>query len=715
MRESLFSPLWYRVAEQTPRLGPDVAVREQPSRGQPWYLLVAASSGRQCRLNHAAYQLVGCFDGQYTVQQIWDALLHDLRDQAPTQDEVILTLARLSEQGLLDYGGVPDIAAQFQRREKRLAQRRHANVNPLAFRVPLGDPSALLRRLDAVHRVLFRPALFWVWVGAVALALVLAGANWGALRAHADSAMGTPRYLLLAWLVFPFIKALHELGHALAVRHWGGEVLEAGIGLFVLTPAPYVDASASAGFPARHQRAGVAAMGIMVELALAALALLLWLNLQNGLLRDLAFVTMFVASVSTLLFNANPLLNFDGYYLACDALDLPNLGVRSRRYWMSLLQRAVYGGQRVARMDVAPGEAKWLAAYAPASMVYRIFLSGLIVLWVGHHSVVLGTIIAAYAAVTVLLLPLWRTVRGVLSAAPSATHSWRERAVLGCAAVGVLLLIFALPLPFHTAAWGVVWMPDQARARADTEGFVAHFAARDGEQVVPGQLLATLQDPALAARREQLAGQLVQLRSERFDLLLRDTGKALNLREELEHVAAELARVDERLALLEVRSQGAGRLVMPRQQDMIGSFVKRGSTLGYVLDRGEVGVRAAVPERDAALIRQSHVGVQVRLAEELGEAWVGALVRDVPAAGFELPGAALGDRGGGPYPTDPADKDGLRSQEPVVLIDLFLRERVLERVGGRAWVLFDHGAQPLAVQAYRRLRQLFLQHFNASA
>ena len=131
-----------------------------------------------------------------------------------------------------------------------------------------------------------------------------------------------------------------------------------------------------------------------------------------------------------------------------------------------------------------------------------------------------------------------------------------------------------------------------------------------------------------------------------------------------------------------------------------------------MLDRKEIGVRVAVPERDAVLIRQGAGKVEVRLAESLGDALLAGLVRDVPAAVHELPSAALGDRGGGPYVTDPADKDGVRSVEPVVLIDLALPARMLERVGGRVWVRFDHGLAPLAKQSYRRLHQLFLQHFN---
>jgi putative peptide zinc metalloprotease protein len=423
---------------------------------------------------------------------------------------------------------------------------------------------------------------------------------------------------------------------------------------------------------------------------------------------------MFVCSVSTLLYNANPLLTFDGYYVLCDALDLPNLGTRSRRYWLGLLQRAVFGGARVAAMDVAPGEGKWLFLYAPLSAVYRILLSGGIVLWVGHFSLLLGTLIACYVAVSVLLLPLLRLVRGVLGADAVASAGWRARGVLTAAALMLVLLVLVLPLPFRTAAWGVVWLPEQARARTQTEGFVAEFAARDGEQVVPGQLLLTLDDPALLAQHEKLSGELQQLRAERFDAMARDTLVVLNLQEELQRVQGDLERVQQRMANLEVRAQVAGTLVSPKQLDLLGSFVKRGATLGYVLDRGRVAVRVAVPERDAALIRESHVGVQVRLADALGQTQVAELVRDLPAAGFELPGAALGDRGGGPYATDPSDKEGLRSLEPVVLIDLSVPGRALDRDGGRVWVLFDHGAQPLAEQAYRRLRQLFLQHFDAT-
>lgn len=711
MSQSLFSPLWYRVSELQPRLAVGVSARRQQYRDDGWHVLVSAVNGRQFRINRKAYRFLGCCDGVRTVQQIWDALLEDMRDDAPTQDEVLRLLAQMGEAGLLDPGASPDFETQAGERGRR-QRRQRGFPNPLAFKIRLGDPAGLLRRIEAVTPLIFNPLTCLLWLAAVVLAGAVAASRWNELATHAVSYMATPHYLLLAWLSFPFIKALHELGHALAVRHWQGEVHEAGIALFVLTPAPYVDASASAAFRRRHQRAVVAAMGIMVELALAAAALAVWVNVQPGTLRDLAFVTMVVCGASTLLFNANPLMQFDGYHVLCDALDLPGLGTRSRRYWSHLLQGLVFANGGAIPMQAAPGERKWLFAYAPLAWLYRMFIAAGIVLWVGSWSMLLGVLVAAYCALTALVLPAAGLARGVLAAAAGASQRRRARLAMSGAALAFIVLVGIVPLPFRTAAWGVVWLPEQARARPEADGFIASFAVPDGQRVLPGQLILTLDDPALFAQREKLAGQLAGLAADRFNAMQRDALKARNLQEEIRRVEGELRRVDERIALLEVRSQGAGTLVMPGQQDLLGTYVKRGSTLGYVLDRKEVGVRAAVPERDAALIRQGHAAVEVRLAEAAQDSLVAGLVRDVPAAVHELPSPALGDRGGGPYVTDPADKDGLRTVEPVVLIDLALPDRVLERVGGRVWVRFDHGRQPLTIQAWRRGRQLFLQHFN---
>jgi putative peptide zinc metalloprotease protein len=211
--------------------------------------------------------------------------------------------------------------------------------------------------------------------------------------------------------------------------------------------------------------------------------------------------------------------------------------------------------------------------------------------------------------------------------------------------------------------------------------------------------------------RERLASRLEQLNAGRYGAALTSPEDARNAEEEIARVQGEIQRVDERIAQLEVRANTGGILVMPQQQDLPGTYVRKGSTMAHVLENADIGVRAALAEYDAAFLRESMRGVEVRLAGDFAPMRA-ELVRDIPAATHDLPSAALGDRGGGPHATDPADTEGVRTQAPVVIVDLKLPEQKLERVGGRAWVRFDHGAQPLALRWYRQARQVLLNQFN---
>lgn len=714
MNHSLFSAQWYRVAQLHPRLRSQVRVRRQRWRDQLWYLLADEATGRHHRLNVAAYRFIGRCDGRRSVQQVWDALLAAQPDDAPTQDEVIELLVSLNRSELLQCERTEDSAALFERRRERAKNRQRAIANPFALRIPLGDPAGWLNRLDGLAQALFRPAAFWAWLVAVAAAGLAAAGEWQSLSAYAKLNLLSSRNLAMSWLCFILIKALHELGHALAVRRWGGEVHEFGLALLVLVPSPYVDASAASGFAKRSQRAMVGAAGIMVETALAALGLLVWLNVQPGLVRDFAFATMFIGGVSTLLFNGNPLLRFDAYYVLCDLLDLPNLAARSSAYWIYLIRC------HLLRVDVEPqpmaaGERKWLLLYAPAALAYRLSIAVAIVVWLGAKWLWLGLLAAIYLAVSGVLRPLLRGVRAALDGAAGAREALRVRFGLAAAALVTGFVVFVLPLPFVTTAPAVVWLPDQAQVRPAVDGFIAELPVADGELVEAGQVVAVLENPDLQVTRDRLAGRLEGLRADQYQLMLRDPLGAQNLSEDIARTEAELARTDERIGQLQVRAESAGRLAMPKQSDLRGTFARQGVAFGYVLDKGQLRVRAAVADADAYLVRNRTFSAQVRLAEAPGRLLDAAITQDMPAATSQLPTPALGDRAGGPLVTDPTDSAGTRVLDPVFLLDLTLPGTELERVGQLAWVRFDHGSESLAAQAYRRSMQVFLKHFNPSA
>ena len=703
MRRSLFSPLWYRVSGLRPLLHVDVRIECQRHRDQVWYLLIDDISGRQFRVNPEAYAFIGRCDGSRSVQETWDALLDAAGDHAPTQDEVLQLLTQLSQRGLLEASAGADPGARTRKPAKR-----HGALNPLAFRVPLGDPWALLQRLDFLRKLMFFRGALWVWLMAVLATGGAALLNWNELAADARGS----RWLWLSWLLFPFLKTVHELAHALAIRQFGGEVHKAGITLFLLTPAPYVDASAASALRARHQRALVGAAGVMAELMVAALAMLVWLNAAPGLARDLAFAALFAASVSCLLFNGNPLLRFDAYYVLCDLFELPNLAQCSSAWWGRLLRRLLRIAAAADTVLPARGETKWLVAYAPLALACRLLLGVGIVLWLGEVSLLLG-LAAAVMFLYSLLRPLLLGQKALLSEPRSPRAQLRVGTAVAAAIAAAAGLLFAVPLPSQTAAMGVVWLPDQARVRPETSGFVAHLNARDGTRVAVGDVLLELSDPVLDAARERLMSRAAELNAEHFGAMAEEKiERSIEFEQELARTEAELRHVEERIASLAVRSNLGGTLVLPRSGDLPGTYAERGSTMGYVLDGEQIMVRAAIDERDAARVRGNTRAIEVRLADAPGVVLKALRLREVPAAAMELPSAALGDSAGGPHVTDPEDKKGLRLKHPVVLIDLALPAQQLERVGGRAWVRFDHGREPLATQWYRAGRQLFLARFN---
>ena len=714
MTASLFSAQWYRVARVRPRLRAQVRVQRQHWREQRWYVLSDAATGRQHRINEAAYQFVGRCDGQRSVHEVWNAMLEAAPDAAPTQDEVLALLGQLGELELLQSERAASTETVLQRQGDRQRRRRRGLLNPFSFRLPLGDPAGWLARLDPLAHALFRPIVFWAWLVGMAVASLVAASEWPALGAHASRQLASPGSLAMAWLIYPLMKALHELGHALAVRRWGGEVHDVGIGLMFLVPAPYVDASAAAAFPRRLQRAMVGAAGVVVELSLAALGFWVWLATQPGAVHDLAFGVMFIGTASTLLFNGNPLLRFDAYHVMCDLFELPNLAARSNAWWGQRLARGLLGS-RAPRPEHAPSERKWLWAYAPLSLGYRVALSAVMVLWLGGQWLLLGGVALVYVVFTVLLQPVVGWARQALGATQPGQALARLRLRLALVAAAGAAALCVVPLPLSTVAPAVVWLPEASQVRPEVDGFVAELPVADGAQVEPGDLLVRLESPELLAQREQLASRLEGLRVEHFQQLLNDPGTAQNLALDTERVQAEVRRADERIAQLQVRARTAGTLSMPHQADLPGAFMRHGITLGHVLAPGGLRVRAAVPEPDAHLVRNRLHHADVRLADAPGRVLPATRSGDLPAATHRLPSAALADQGGGPYVSDPAEKDGLHSRDAVILVDLTLAGHALERVGGRAWVRFDHGREPLALQAYRRAAQLFLKHFAPAA
>ena len=711
MAEALVSGSWYRVAPLKPSLVAGLKIVRHEVRDQVWHILVEPGSGRQLRLNPAAYAFAGRCNGNATVESLWTLLLESKGDDAPTQDDILRLLAQLFRAGMVQFDAAPYLSLLFSRRTEEGQRKRRAFINPLMVRMKLFDPTRLLDRLAPLSAVLGRWSVFALWLLAVALASLAAAVNFPQLKAEALRVLATPSSYALAWICYPIVKTLHEIGHAMAVRRFGGAVHELGISLVFLTPAPYVDASAANGFASARQRAIVSAAGIMVELALAAAAVAAWLLLSPGLLRDGALVVLLICSVSTLLFNANPLLRLDGYHLLCDALQLPNLALRSQGWWTSQWRRLIGAESALPSGSLSRGELKWLVFYAPASWLYRIALLFALVFWVGHQSWLMGWLAGLFLLAWLVKAVLAALLRSVADSARPGARRRAMVAVTGIALAAVVAL-FVLPVPSSVVARGVVWPPERAQLRAEAGGFVEAQMVRDGSPVAEGDVVLTLADPVLSAQRDKTDSEKAGLMAQQYQALLQDPTRAAELGEDIHRNGAELQRVEQQLADLQLRARTGGRAVWPRERDLPGSYAHRGTMLGYVLSPEPAQVRVVLRDEDLLRVRGRVHGIEVRLAESPLTPHAATLQSETPAATRQLPSAALGDRQGGPVSVDPADKEGLRTQLPVFVLDVLVPGLTSGHIGGRAWVKLDLEKEPLGRQGLRLMRQLLVRQFS---
>ncbi len=718
MQDTLLSPYWYRIAKLHPRLRQHVQVRMQSTRGQAWYVLHNQATGRFHRVNAQAYELVGRLDGRFTVDEVWQVLLSQLGDDAPSQHDVIRILGQLTDAGLVQAEVTPDVRQMLAADEQRAHREQRSRLNPLSFRLGLFNPSSLLERLQPMLRLLFQPWAVMLWCLVVLLASVTAVLNLEDVLAYAQLNFLSPTFLAMAWVVYPIMKGLHELGHAMALRRHGCEVPEVGVNFFMFVPMPYVDASASNRLVNRWHRVQISAAGIAVELALASMALGLWLMVEDGWVRQVAFTVMTIGGLSTLMFNGNPLMKFDGYFVACDALDLPNLSNRSSRAFAQLLRTTA---MRILRMDPplenqgihgADRLERWaLWGYAPLSWLYRIGVMVIMVMWASERSSWLGLGILVWSVWTLLLAPT-RAWLAQLMQSPGFERV-RGRAMVGgsLGALGLAAGAAWVPVPSSILVEGLVWLPEHAQIRAASDGQVDTVWVRSGQRVNAGQAVVSVQDPELLTRQAVLRAQIDSLENELHGNYTTDPLRMKNAHEALLRDRAAMAQLDQDLSRQVLRAGAGGEFVMSRQEDLDQHQVNRGELLAYVLADGPSVIRAVVPERSVEAVRHRVRSMSVVLDEQPGKVWRAKMIGEVPAASDKLPSAALGDRSGGRVPTDGADPDGLRPAEPQFVVDLVLEGRI-PRTGGLALVRIDLTPQPLLATVTQSARQLFLKHFS---
>lgn len=386
MSRTLFSPLWYKVASLKPEAHRHLQIKRHTYHNQSWYIYHDSLSGKNHRFSPASHKFISSLDGVITIDQLWESQNNELGDNAPSQDEVIKFIAELFNSGILKGDVSPDATGLFShyKKKEQSSWKKHL-WNPLAIRLPIIDPENFLINCKEYFEKIFTWQMGLIWIAVVLAAILQAGSHWVELKHYNFENLLSPTNLAVLWLIYPVLKLLHELGHATATKHFGGEVHEMGVLLLAFIPLPYVDASNAAAFAQRRQRILVSAMGMMVEIFIAALALFVWIEVEPGLIKDLSFNIMLIAGISTVLFNGNPLLKYDAYYMLSDAIDVPNLATRGNKYIAYIVQKYAFGLEDTENPANSRYEKIWFVVYTILSFIYRMTIVLFIALYISDQ------------------------------------------------------------------------------------------------------------------------------------------------------------------------------------------------------------------------------------------------------------------------------------------------------------------------------------------
>ena len=764
-----FSESWYRVAALKPALRSVVQTYRQHYRARMWHVLRDPSNNQFFRLDDAGYHFVGMLDGKRTVAEVWDACCEQLGDRAPTQGEAIQLLGQLFTSNLLSAELPPDAAGMFERYRKRVRREISSYMMNLLFmRIPLFDPEPILERWASAVDWVYGKIGFILWAILIITGFSHLTGHWEELLAAADpQLMLQTENIALLYLCFAGIKLIHEFGHGFACKVFGkrngsgGEVHTMGIMFLVLMPVPYVDASSAWAFRSKWQRIMVGAAGMYIELAVAAVAAIVWANTQSGtLIHDISYNLIFVAGVSTILFNANPLLRYDGYYMLSDMLEMPNLAQRGKEYVNYLVKRYVYRVRKPRNPAHTRGERYWLFTYAVLSGIYRVFISIGIMLYL--MDVLQGVLfflaigLAISAMFGLIVVPLYKWMKYLFT----SEELNRTRPLALATTAGFFALVITLV--------GIIPFPDRSRGEAVVEPrhFVFVHTRTDGQVVEVEETGASVTGQGPVLMRLENRELLTKLRIAEADMLEvqaqtrqaradNELGMALSLAEKQYALEQQIKRLESDVASLEIRSPISGQWISPQITRTIGTFMSRGDKIGMVASTDEFIIRAIVDQTLAGRILPEVVAVAMKEGREAKveirvkgrpDEWFEGIIaspRDVlPAGQDNLPSAALGYLAGGTVAVNMQDETGTKTCEPVFDIRITPRHhernaqliaeweeqsekarrfnkpepskpQLIELKSGQRLVIrFDMPPKPLAQQLWLSVKQLLQQRFQ---
>ena len=613
------------------------------------YLIEDEANSQFYRIGVAEYAFISLLDGKTPIREVVAKTSSALGANAFSEQSAAAICKWLIDCGLASTPESSTASRLHGAVEEKERKKIYQWLNPISLRIPLGNPDQLASALTLRIGWIFSPAFALVWLLVCLWGLYAVAANWSELTRGGQSVFTQFNAVWLAatWVV---LKGIHELAHAVACKRFGGHVREFGLVLILLIPLPYVDVTSAWRFQSKLHRILTSAAGMLAELFLAAAAAIIWSYADVGGLRQHALNVMITGSLVTVLFNANPLMRFDGYYILADLLELPNLATHGNQLLRSWGNKLFFGAGK-SRPKWPEGKAWIVRIYAVAAFAWRILICVGLTLAASSLLSGVGLIFASLAIVLWFGVPLWQLAHYLAWGTPTDSPN-RVRFALASLMIfgGGSLALAWIPGPGSVTAPLVIEYEPLTVVRNKSPGFVASILVEPGQLVTAGELLVLLENRELVREYAdvQVASALARVRARSYFL----NGELAAFQAEQAQLAAmekQQIELEQLVHGLEVRAPRRGHVVARDLHERLNTYLTVGEQLLVIGNEQRKEGQALVAQHELDAVQHAAGSdVSVYVWGQGSHPWRGRIRRFHPRATRQLPHAALAASNGGP-------------------------------------------------------------------
>ena len=703
------------------RLRPDLVVRPQFYEGMTHYVVKDPIGLKYYRFKAEEYFLLQQLDGKSTLLEVKKAFERKYRPQTITVDDLVRFCSQLHEAGVAQIDTPEQTEVFVKRRRKKIWKKvRGAAANILYIKIPIIDPERLLTWMYPYFKWIYTRTFVVLSCLLMLSALTMVISNFTEVKERLPDFQSffNWRTIVYFWCSLAIVKIIHEFGHGLTAKHFGGEVHEMGALLLCLTPALYCDVTDSWLLPNKWHRIWISAAGIYVECVLASLATFAWFYSNPGLFNSLMMATMFLCSMNTIMFNANPLMRYDGYYVLADYLEIPNLRVKANQFFSYAFQEKVLGLE-VPVQSYMPRTRRWLfLVYAVTSFLYRWFVTLSILFFLNrlmkpYKVYSIGIFFAMWGMIPLVIMPVYQIVKFVRTPGRLRKVKKVRATAFAVSTVALITAILMIPTPLRIKGTLVIAPEAPSRIYANTAGRLVTLAVRDGDMVKKGDLIAQLSN--LDKQRERASMQeeleLNRVKAAYFSRSKDLEGRRLarqhsTLADELEPV---VARINDQISHLYLVADRDGQVIGVPKRETTGSWVRPDKAFCEIANPKKLQAQVIIDQGDVDLLQTgSKAWVKIY---GLSERTYRTEIAEIASRNRDEIPAELSNVGGGEIAAEQDKKTGkIKSVSAVFELLLPLDNEDLSlHVGQRGFAKIDGGTSTLAWFVWRTLSKTF--HF----